>query len=198
MSCIAFLNMLLFEGRVSVAEPVVFDKASQAGAVVLLERAFAEHRLNVAGPPLSLHGDSALAAAKLVAESAWVLVTGETTAPEANMTSPETPSQHLSADLLLRYVPAIHRRARSLNLAENPLADRLADLLRRWPLSGVLGDFTDGPLTAPEFGGHPGLCMLYAERLAAHFKPAWLPSGPGRQFVELVWTELGKDVALLG
>jgi hypothetical protein len=40
--------------------------------------------------------------------------------------------------------------------------------------------------------------MLYAERLRAHFKPAWLPSGAGRQYVELVCTELGKDVGLLG
>jgi hypothetical protein len=198
MSCAAFLNLLLSEGRISLAEPVVFDRASAAEATVLLERAFGEHRLNVAGPPLPFDRDSALAAAKLVAESAWLLVTGETAAPEANLTSPETPSQHLSADLLLRYVPAIHRRARSLNLAENPLAERLADVLRRWPLTGVLGDFTDGPVTPPEFSGHPGLCMLYAERLAGHFKPAWLPRGSGRQYVELVWTELGKDVALLG
>jgi hypothetical protein len=194
----AFLNVLLSEGRIALAAPVVFDRASEAEAGGLLERAFAEHRLGVAGPLLAFDRAVALAAAKLIAESAWLLVNGQTVAAEATMPEPKTPSQHLSADLLLRYVPALHRRARSLNLADNPLADRLADVLRRWPLSGVLGDITEGPLTPPDFGGHPGLCMLYAERLAGHFKPAWLPTGAGRQYVELVWTELGRDVGLLG
>jgi hypothetical protein len=198
MSSTAFLNLLFSEGRISLAQPVVFDRASDAEAGALLERAFAEHRLSVTGPPLPVDQTSALAAARLVAESAWLLVSGATGGLEANLPDPQTPSQHLSADLLLRYLPAIHRRARSLNLADNPLADRLADVLGRWPLSGVLADLSDGPKTPPEFSGHPGLLMLYAERLAAGFKPAWLPSGPGRQYVELVWTELGKDVALFG
>jgi hypothetical protein len=72
------------------------------------------------------------------------------------------------------------------------LTTRLAHLLREWPLSGVLADLDEGPLTPSEFAGHPGLLLLYAERLAGSENPAWLPDKAARAYVELVWQELGK------
>ena len=39
--------------------------------------------------------------------------------------------------------------------------------------------------------------MLYAERLAEHEKPAWVPDGPGLEYLELVGCELGKDPGAL-
>ena len=69
----------------------------------------------------------------------------------------------------------------------------LEEVLRRWPLSGVLADIDEAPLTPLTFGGHPGLLMLYAERLAQHEKPAWIPSGAAMEYVELVYADLGKD-----
>jgi hypothetical protein len=80
---------------------------------------------------------------------------------------------------------------------DDPLAGLLANLLRQWPLSGVLSDVSEAPLTLPEFGGHPGLLLLYAERLARSEKPAWMPGGKGREYVELVFHGLGKDRSAL-
>ena len=70
-------------------------------------------------------------------------------------------------------------------------------LLRQWPLTGVLADVAEEPLTPPEFDGHPGLLLLYAERLARHEKPAWVPHGKAFEYVELVFRELGKEQSAL-
>jgi hypothetical protein len=70
----------------------------------------------------------------------------------------------------------------------------LAELLRRWPLTGVLADLEDGPLAPVELGGHPGLLLLYAERLAESPRPAWVPRGPALPFVEMVFAERGLRV----
>src|SRR5262249_54286450 len=104
------------------------------------------------------------------------------------------PAAHLSADLTLRFLAPIHRRARGRDPADR-LTSLLADILRRWPLSGVLADVEDEPLTSPDWGGHAGLWMLYAERLAQNEKPAWVPRESGLEFVQLVYAELGKDPA---
>jgi hypothetical protein len=69
-------------------------------------------------------------------------------------------------------------------------------VLRRWPLSGVLADIEQGPLTALDFSGHAGLLLLYAERLARHERPTWFPTGAAKEYLELVWTELGEDRSL--
>ena len=59
-----------------------------------------------------------------------------------------------------------------------PLAVRLAEVLRQWPLTGVRSDIHAAPLTPLDFGGHPGLQLLYAERLLRNVKPEWVPRGP--------------------
>jgi hypothetical protein len=110
--------------------------------------------------------------------------------------TPTTPAQHLSADLIFRFLPALQRRAQAL-LTTDVLPEALAKVLRLWPLSGVLSDLADGPLSPTDFGGHPGLALLYAERLARHERPAWFPTGSSLAYVELVWQELGKDIARL-
>jgi MoxR-vWA-beta-propeller ternary system domain bpX4 len=92
-----------------------------------------------------------------------------------------TASQHLSADLLLRYLPQILRRARGLDPVD-PLADIVAETLRRWPLSGVLSDVEERPVGSLDFEGHPGLMLLYAERLAANDRPGWRPPESSRVF----------------
>ncbi len=48
---------------------------------------------------------------------------------------PTTPAHHLSADLMLRYLPQVLKRARGLDPSD-PLIGLLEDVLRRWPLSG--------------------------------------------------------------
>jgi len=201
MRCLAnSLRRLLSEGRIVLSARPDDAGANDAEAVNVLERAFHEYCLTLAGPPLAFDAATAVVAARFVAWSAWYLVSrGEPdTEVERHLVLPEpaTPGQHLSADLVLRYVPQIHRRAARANPADT-LTRRLDETLRRWPLSGVLADLTDGPLTALDFGGHHGILLLYAERLADHFKPSWVPPPPARAYVELVWQERGMPEGIL-
>jgi hypothetical protein len=191
-----FLRVLLHEGRAVLREAPAPQRGPDDAAAVLRE-AYASHRLQVAGPPVALDLETALAAGALAWYACWFLVSHAQ--PEADLEKllilpgpPRSPAQHLSADLVLRLLPAVYRRARALDPADR-LPALLADVLRRWPLSGVLADVEEGPLTPLDFGGHPGLLLLYAERLAAHEKPAWVPAGPGAEYVELVWRDLGRD-----
>ena len=49
---------------------------------------------------------------------------------------------------MLRYVPQVLRRARGLDPSD-PLVELLANVLRHWPLSGVLSDVRRGPAGPP-------------------------------------------------
>ena len=92
--------------------------------------------------------------------------------------SPTTPAQHFSADLLLRYLPQVLKRARGLD-ASDPLVGLLAEVLRRWPLSGILSDVEEGPTVPLDFAGHRGLQLLYAERVAVVPGDVFGASGEG-------------------
>src|SRR4051812_8721131 len=101
----AFLGPLLREGRAALSGRPG-PAAGDAEAVALLRGAFAAHRLDVAGPPVEFDADSALAAAALVYQACWFLVSRDE--PEAELTRmltlpgpPRTAAQHLSADLTL-------------------------------------------------------------------------------------------------
>jgi hypothetical protein len=187
-----FVHQLLWHGRAILTERPAVDEHQRAAAVLILTQAFADYRLDVAGPPIEFDARTALAAAELVREACWFLVNRDEpeTALEQRLAmpnSPTTPEQHLVADLLFRFLPQLHRRARAL-ASDDALTRRLATILRQWPLSGALSDVEEGPLTPLDFGGHRGLMMLYAERLAGKDRLAWLPEGPGREHVELaVW-----------
>jgi hypothetical protein len=194
-----FLRVLLHEGRAVLREaPRPTPDPDAAG---VLGEAFARHRLQVAGPPIELDTETALAAGALAWQACWFLVSHAQ--PEADLERllalpgpPRTAAQHLSADLVLRLLPAVHRRARALDPADR-LPVLLADLFRRWPLSGVLADVEEPPLTPLDFAGHRGLLLLYVERLARHEKPAWVPRGPQAEVVELVWHDLCRDASAL-
>ena len=56
-------------------------------------------------------------------------------------------------------------------------------------LHGIMKELADYFL---DFGGHEGLMLLYAERLARHEKPAWRPVGRPFEYVELVLRDLGR------
>jgi hypothetical protein len=196
-----FLRSLVSEGRAVLRPPPVNPAGPDREAADLLAAAFADYRLAVAGPPLVFDAPTALAAAVLVYRACWALI--DRGQPAADLTRslalpgpPRTPAQHLSADLTLRYLAQVHQRARAHEPAD-ALAAATADVLRRWPLSGVLSGVEDGPLTPVDFAGHRGLGLLYAERWCRGRKPAWAPGGAGREYLELVWDDLGRDPALL-
>jgi len=198
-----FLRDLLDEGRIVLKGRPVPSEADWPSALVRLEEAFRVHRLDVAGPPVDFDAPSALRAAELVRQAGWFLVNRSEPVEvmELALAMPGPPgsaSEHLSADLTLRFLPQIQRRARSMAPGDR-LSNLLADVLRAWPLSGVLSDIEEGPEDVGDLGGHPGLWMLYAERLAHDEKPSWMPRGAGREHVELVFHGLGKGrSALLG
>ena len=198
-----FLRNLLDEGRIVLKGRSVPLEADRPSALARLEAAFRVHRLDVAGPPIVFDADAALRAAELVRQAGWFLVNRSEPVEvmEATLAIPGVPrsaGEHLSADLTLRFLPQVQRRARSIAPGDR-LSNLLADVLRAWPLSGVLSDIEEGPGEVGDLGGHPGLWMLYAERLARDEKPAWMPRGDGREHVELIFQGLGKArSALLG
>jgi hypothetical protein len=196
-----FIARLLGEGCAFLKAPPQHTPAADAEVLTLLEAAYATYRLGVAGPPIPFDGRTALAAAAVVYRACWFVVDHsllpEHLAPLLQMPcAPGTPAQHLSADLVLRFLPQVHRRAAAVDAAE-PLTCLLADVLRRWPLSGALAEVEGGPLNGLDFGGHPGLLWLYAERWAQREKLAWLPAGAGREYLEAVSTDMGRNLNLL-
>jgi len=201
MSSLAdFLQPLLHDGRATLRDPPQASSERPADAVDILRQAFATYRLNVACPLLELDEATALAAGRMVHQACWLLLDHSAAKEEVEKKLtmpglPRSPAQHLSADLALRFLPQLYRRARALDPAD-PLPGLLATVLRQWPLTGVLAGVEEPPLAPLDFG-HAGLQMLYAERLAEDTRSAWLPAGAGLEYVELVWRELGRDPSAL-
>ncbi len=190
---VEFLRTLLADGRVVLRERPAAEPAERAEARVLLADAYDDCRLDVAGPPLPFDEGTALGMAERLGLACWFLLRHDEPpeAVERALAPPPPPAsaaQHLSADLVLRFLPQVHRRARALDAAD-ALTRRLTELLLDWPLSGVLSDVEEAPRTAPVFDGHPGLLLLYAERLAVRPRPAWVPAGPALPYVELAFAE---------
>ena len=191
-----FFHGLLREGAVHLHEAPDARFPKNAELDEVLRRAYADYCLDIAGPPLAIDETTALAAAHVVHQACWALVSQALSVDDLEERlqmpgPPRNPAQHLSADLLLRFLPQVHRRARARDETDS-LVKIVEKVLRQWPLSGVLADLEDGPETALDFGRHGGLMLLYAERLACHEKPAWFPDGDARAYVELVWTQLRK------
>lgn len=177
------------------------NPSSDGDTLALLARFYMEYALEIAGPSLPFVEEVAAQGARVVELSAWYLVSQAGTPADlerdlALSAKPVRPADHLSADLTLQYLPSIYQRACKLFPADR-LPALLGEILRQWPLSGVCADLPDAPLGDLDFGGHRGLLLLYAERLAESFKPAWIPRGLGVPYLELVWTELGQDPAQL-
>jgi hypothetical protein len=182
-----FLESLFDDGDVVFREPPQSSNKDSADQV--LARAFADYRLEVAGPLIDFDLPTALSAAEFVRRACWFLVHRDSPAREVAERlklppAPTTASQHLSADLTFRHLPQLHRRARALS-PDDVLTKALTAALRAWPLSGVASDIEDSPTTALEFCGHSGLEMLYAERFVKRPRENWLPAGRIAEYVEI-------------
>jgi hypothetical protein len=202
-SFLEFVRRLLEDGAVVLRERPAPRAAERRQAEEVLAAAYADYCLDVAGPPPAFDAAAALDAAERLWLACWFLVRRDEP-PEALPKClplprpPASAAQHLSADLMLRFAPQVHRRARAAEAADL-LTGWLTRLLRQWPLTGVLSDVEEGPLTPVELGGHPGLLLLYAERLADNLRPAWVPpDGPAREYVEMVCAERNLRVPALG
>src|SRR5882724_6466626 len=134
-----FLESLFDDGAIVFREaPTSIDKES---AERVLARAFADYRLEVAGPMIEFDLPTARAAAEFVRWACWFLVHRDSSAEEVAARlklppAPTTAGQHLSVDLTFRHLPQLHRRARAMS-PDDVLTKTLADALRAWPLSGV-------------------------------------------------------------
>jgi hypothetical protein len=199
-----FLTQLLDQGKIVFRSATAPRDRPSPPAVAFLAAAFETYSLAVAGPRIALDPEIACAAAEFLRQSSWALVNHDERMSDLEKRlkmpgSPVTASQHLSADLTLRHLPQVLRRARGLDPAD-PLVELVANVLRRWPLSGVLSDLEEGPLVPLEFGGHPGLLLLYAERLIGNDRPSWRPMrrGPAWEYYELVLHEHDQSAPAAG
>jgi hypothetical protein len=191
-----FLERLFTEGTVRVRQRPELVPADRPRVERILRDAYAEYILTVAGAAPPFDAALAVRAAEVLADACWFLLSRAEPPDEVTQrltlepTQP-TAGQLLSADLCLHYLPEVYRRARGID-AGDTLTLALAQLLRRWPLAGVLAGLTAGPLGDLQFADHAGLQLLYAERLSLAPDPAWLPpEGPARQWVELVFDRKG-------
>src|SRR5262245_62770427 len=120
MSALAdFLQTLLTDGTITYREAPSFSTGADAAAREVLARAFADYRLHVAGPAVVFAPGPAQAAAELVRQAGWFLFSRQEPDAELDrrLALPEPPRSaacHLSADLTLRYLPQVHRRAQAL------------------------------------------------------------------------------------
>jgi hypothetical protein len=192
---VTFLDRLLTDGAAVLHGPPLVAPADRAAAAERLAGASAVHRLDIPGLALPFDERAAVAAAEFLWWACWLLVHRGESPQEAEKTltlpsPPRTAAEHLSADLVLRYLVVIHRRARGIDPTD-VLTHQAALCLRQAPLSGVLSDIEEGPAGVVDLGGHPGLLLLYAERLADRVRPAWVVEGPARPFIELVFAERG-------
>ena len=187
-----WLARVLAEGESVLDAAPALGAAERAGVVAELRAAFGRHTLDVGGPAVAFDAEAAVGATVVLAGACWQLVGGDPGPLELD--GPRTAAAHLSADVTLRFLPAVLGRARARDAAGEPAAS-LERLLRAWPLSGVLADLDGGPATPPEFAGHPGLQLLYAERLVVTGRPGWVPpAGPAREWAGRVFAERGRTL----
>lgn len=191
---VAWLSRLLDQGEsVQHAAPDL-GRLAAPDSVGVLRQAFARHSLAVAGPSLPFVEKVAVAAAGVVALACWRLVGDpDPSPPPVRMGQPATAADHLSADVLLRFLPPLLRRIRARG--DDALTAELEAVLRAWPLSGVLAELEHESTTGLEFGEHAGLQLLYAERLGPAPRAAWVPpDGHARDWAERVFADRGRTL----
>src|SRR5439155_18095962 len=119
----SLLAGLLRSGRVHLDGRPDMSLRDKGHIRELLTESFDRFALHVAGPSLALHFETARSAGALVLQACWFLASNAE--PETELQrclvmpyAPQTPEQHLSADLLFRFLPQIHQRARAIDRSD--------------------------------------------------------------------------------
>src|SRR4051794_33642300 len=108
-----WLDRVLTLGEAVFDGPPAPGRADVDATIHRLERAYALHALDVAGPPLTFDSTAALAAARYLAGACWRVVAPDGVAVGVPPPGgPVTPAAHLAADVTLRFLPAVLGRAR--------------------------------------------------------------------------------------
>src|SRR5438132_1128510 len=131
-----FLQQLLYQGEAVLRERPRHSHAEQDEARQVMVEAYADYRLAVAGPVVEFDAKTALTASELVRRACWFLVSRQESEAEVGrdlrMPGPPTSAaEHLSADLVLRFLPQVYRRARGLAPSDR-LVKILEEVLRQW------------------------------------------------------------------
>lgn len=195
----SWLTGVLAEGHSTLRSSPALTKAERPEVERLLTDAYDVLQREVAGPTIPFDFTVALRSAERLADACWHLAAlpADAPLPERHIGEPASPSDHLSADLMLRFLVSVRRRA-ALRGPSDSLAAWCDTVLRAWPLSGGLAGGRGGPTTPVNFGGHPGLLTLYAERLAARPEPAWVPPlGAAYEYVERAFAEAGRVIPVI-
>lgn len=191
-----YLEQLFHAGVITLRARPTIEASERTPAVELLRERHRECSLALAGPPLPFDETITWQAAELLWWASWFLVdhNDQSEVVECQLALLERPrsaAQHLSGDVILSFLPAIQSRAR-IRAPDDVLTRGLTRLLRDWPLSGVLSNLREGPSHWDHLDEHDGLLLLYAERLAANLRPAWVPAeGRAREYVDLIIAERG-------
>jgi len=156
---------------------------------------FQSHQLRIAGPSIEFEEHAAIRAALLVIRASWLLfqpvqLRTKQEAWLAEFPAPVTPSEHLSADMFLRYLPVVLRRGRA-RAETRPLVNRIETILRDHPFSGVLANLSLPPTCPVLLGRHHGLALEYVERWQAFRNPAWRIDESLREYEELLAADAG-------
>lgn len=167
-----FLTDLFQTGEVTVASHLTpFTEADLAAATECLGRQHAAEALHLAYQAPAFEPEAAGWAATLLYRSAQLTFLrdyDEAAVAEhlAGWPGVATPEASYSADLTLRYLPALLAQARHLAPAD-ALVSRLQALAQQWPLSFVGG--APAPAEAPAAVlAHPALRTLYLDRIIEH------------------------------
>ena len=195
-----FLMILFERGEVVFRKPPLAVPPCDPDALRVLEDEYRRYALDFPGKAPGFDPDTALKAAEVLRDACWFLLSSDEEDEDVIRRIEwgglaTTPAQHASADLTLRFAARVHRRAKALNPGD-ALVRSLENTLRRRPLSGVLCDIEQAPLTL-ELGDNEGLMLLYAERLADHPKRDWTPEGRAREHLELVLDRRGIKLSPL-
>ncbi len=198
-----WLRHLLDHGEAVFKLPPVLPKSTSEESAIL-QNAHCTYSLQLAGPMVPFSANIASLAGRVVLEASWAFLNPSpdhynnlTALQSFRKLRPTSPGDHLSADLVLRFLVTVYRRA-LLRDSESALTTDLREIFLDWPLTGLLADLEEPPHRDLNFYEHPGLQLLYAERFVRNARANWMPRvGTIRERVELVFQGLGRELPLL-
>ncbi|WP_125427412.1 hypothetical protein [Hymenobacter metallilatus] len=171
MTLAEFIEEIWTAGTCTVSPaPMPAEQENELAALAWLERAYAEDAQHQPAPVPAFEADAALWAARYLYRAVQLTVLRELDDTAVRVwlqeyPGPVTPAAHYSADLLLRHLPDLLRLCQGLAPAD-ALVQHLQATLHHWPLSAVGAKLAELPDPVPVLD-HPGLRLLYADRLLA-------------------------------
>jgi hypothetical protein len=190
----AYVRPLLRQGRLRIGEQPTWRLSDEG--LDELKSALRDQSLALAGPPIVGSLDALIPAIQVTYRFARRALHPEMSpvGSDASLKMPHPPrsaAEHLGADLPFRFLPGLYQRLVTRDPGDE-LAAALKNLLREWPLSGILADISEPPTSPLNFEGHLGVRFLYAERLVDRERPGWLPLVEESDELDLVCQTLGR------